>query len=151
MNLYWACIRIGIWSIVKARAEVWQASGSTSPESLQEIKDLAKRSYRSLSMLHHPDKGGDHDNYLEIQSAFDSVKSATVSDFIQALDEEKKSLIKYYEPGSEDCRGCGRWSDIVGMCITVTCSGFQAPGKPRFANILNKFAVALGPQYSGAD
>lgn len=136
MNLHRACIRLGIWSIVKARSEVWFSSGSHSSESLQELKDLAKRSYRSLSMNHHPDKGGDHDNYLEIQEAFSKVKEATANDFIESLGEEKDSKTEYFEPGSDECKKCGRWSDVVGMCITVTCSGYQTPTKPRFANVI---------------
>lgn len=155
MNLYSACIRLGIWPVVKASAEVWFAAGENSQDSFNDLfndlKNIAKKSYHDLSMNHHPDKGGDHDNYLEIQRAFNLVKNADANAFVGALSEEKQSKVKYYEPGSEECKSCGRWSEIVGMCITVTCSGYQSPSKPRLAAHRNKFSTVLNTRYSEVD
>lgn len=146
MNTYSACIRLNIWSLVKARAEVWAVTQLYDEESLNELKVTAKKAFHSLCMDHHPDKGGEHENYLEIQKAFDLIKGATHSDFVNALDEEKQSKTVYFEPGSEECSSCRKWSDVVNTCITVTCSGFDEPTRSgRFANIRgkNKFSAMM--------
>lgn len=90
-------------------------------------------------MDHHPDRGGDHQNFLEIQAAFDLIKGAAQNNFVNALDEEKQSKTVYFEPGSEKCSSCRKWSDVVNACITVTCSGFDEPTRNgRFADIRGK-------------
>lgn len=152
MNLYTACIRLAIWNVVKARAEVWSMSGhGDHDQSLSEVKNLAKRSFKKLAMDHHPDRGGDRDNFLEIQAAMEIVKSSKVNDFLNALDDEKRSAVVYFEPGSNNCKSCTRWGDVIGMCITVTCSGFKKPQKRRFANLRGKtqFAVILDDAQHG--
>lgn len=145
MNLYKACIRLGIWPTVRSYAEMWSVDSNKNDISiLEEVKDLAKRSFRKLSMEHHPDKGGDHNNFLEIQESFNKVKNSTIKCFISALDEELESNINYYEPGSDECKECSRWSSMVGMCITITCSGFQPSAKPKLVNARkNKFEAAF--------
>lgn len=37
---------------------------------LEEIKEHAKKKYRALCLVHHPDKGGDEKNFKEINRAF---------------------------------------------------------------------------------
>lgn len=151
MNLYNACIRLGIWSMAKARAEVWSMSNNRTvhEESLSELRDLSRRSYRKLAMDHHPDRGGDRDNFIEIQSASELVKDATVRDFVDALDDEQRSSMVYFDPGSEACKKCSRWSDVISSCITATCSGFKEPRRKKFANIRGKtqFAAILDTAY----
>lgn len=152
MTLYSACIRLGIWSVVKARAGVWSMSGHKDHEnSMSEVKDMAKRAFKKLAMDHHPDRGGDRDNFLEIQEAAEIVKSSKLNDFLNALDDEERSSVVYFEPGSENCKSCTRWSDVVGMCITVTCSGFQEPQRRKFVSIRGKthFAVNLDDAQHG--
>ena len=152
MNLYSACIRLTIWNVARARAEVWSISDRNDHEnSLSELRDFAKRSFKKLAMDHHPDRGGDKDNFVEIQEAIGIVNEAKSQDFINALDDEKRSSVAYFEPGSEDCRKCARWGDVLGMCITVTCSGFQEPQRKRFANIRGRtqFAAILDDAQPG--
>lgn len=136
MNIYSACIRLNIWNVVKARVEVWAITESCNNESLDELKLTAKKAFKNLCMDHHPDKGGNHQNFLEIQMAFDLIKNATCNNFINALNEEKQSKIIYMNPGSEKCNSCRKWSNIVNACITITCSGFDEPTRDnRFANV----------------
>jgi DnaJ-class molecular chaperone len=152
MNLYSACIRLAVWNVAKARAEVWSISDRDGNEkSLSELRDFAKRSFKKLAMDHHPDRGGDRDNFEEIQEAIDLVKVAEAKDFIDALEDEKKSSVVYFDPGSENCKSCSRWGDVLGMCITVTCSGFQEPQRRRFANIRGQtqFAAFLDDAQTG--
>ena len=33
-----------------------------------------KTKYRELILVHHPDKGGDHDEFLKVQQAYDFLK-----------------------------------------------------------------------------
>lgn len=145
MNIYEACIRLGIWSVVKARAQVWSISGSCREESLQDLKDTAKKTFKTLCMIHHPDKGGEHDYYLDIQTAHDIIKDAKSRNFLDALEDEKKSQISYYEPGSDQCFRCRKWSNLIRACFAITCSGFEEPRKSKFANIRGrtKFAITL--------
>jgi len=136
MNLFSACIRLGIWNITKARAEVWSMSNlNTDNKLLSELLDIAKKSFKKLAMDHHPDRGGDNKNFIEIQEAYDIIKNATVGDFINSLDDEKKSSIKYFDPGSDNCKACNRWSNVIDMCITVTCSGFDEPPKRKLFRV----------------
>lgn len=136
MNIYSACIRLNIWNVVKARAEVWAITKPCNNESLDELKLIAKKAFRTLCMEYHPDKGGSNQNFLDIQMAFDLIKDATYNNFINALNEEKQSKIIFMSPGSEKCGSCRKWSNLVSACITVTCSGFDEPTKDsRFVNI----------------
>lgn len=139
MNIYSACIRLGIWELAKARAGVWLLSNSSDhAKSLSDLKDVIKSYYKKLALSHHPDVGGDENNFLEIQAAYDMIKAANHNDFVNALDYEKKSLTKYYEPGANNCFECNRWSDITKSCITVTCSGFQEPPPRKFSHLLGR-------------
>lgn len=144
MNLYSACIRLGIWNTAKVRAEVWSMSDQPDhKESLSNLQDLARKSYKKLAMDHHPDMGGNRDNFIEIKDASELVQNANESDFVNALGDEQRSLITYFDPGSESCKNCVRWSDIVKSCITVTCSGFKEPRKRKFVNIRGKTRLAV--------
>jgi len=134
MNLYRACKILGVWSIAKARAEVWSIS-NINEESLINLKDCAKTAFKKLAMEHHPDKGGDHDKYIEIQDAFMTIKTATGRAIIDALDIEKTETSVYYRPGDEKCAGCTKWSDVVCSCLTIQCTGFEAPKQRKFGNI----------------
>lgn len=147
MNVYSACIRLGVWNIAKARASVWSLSNNNDhTESLSDMKETIKKCYKKLALNHHPDVGGDKYNFLEIQEAYDTIKKANCRDFVSAIDDEKKSLTKYYDPGSEQCSKCNRWSDITLSCITVTCSGFLEPPPRKFSHIKGqtKFGSFLG-------
>lgn len=140
MDMYRAAVRLGIWPVIKAKAEVWLATCKPNIELLEEIHGLAKQAYHTLSLEHHPDKGGKHDNFVEIQKAYESVHISKVGDIIHALGEERRSQTQYFEPGSDSCKRCERWSSLVGVCITVTCAGFQAPAPPKLT-VLKKTAV----------
>jgi hypothetical protein len=83
-------------------------------------------------MKHHPDKGGSHEEYVNIQRAYETIKTATVAGFIEALELERQVLTKHYKPGAAECANCSKWSDVVKACATASCSGF----KERGANVL---------------
>ena len=144
MNLYEACKILGIWHVAKARAEVWSIS-SANEDSLEDLKNLAKTAFKRLAMEHHPDKGGDQNNYLEIQEAFNLIKEVTAQAVIDALDIEKKETAEYYNPGIDKCWGCTKWSSMVHACLTIQCTGFEAPKKRKFGNIRGQtqFAVQI--------
>jgi len=135
MDLFVACIRLDVWEVAKTRATVWSMSQHPSVEALTELKEFAKRSFHKLAMSHHPDKGGDQQVFVEIQQAYELIESATADNFVHALRIEKSSTATYCQPGAEQCRSCRKWSDVVQSCITVTCSGYEEPRKPRFANL----------------
>lgn len=136
MNIYYACVILNIWSTVKARAEIWNITKSYHDELLNDLKVIAKKSFLDLCMIHHPDKGGEHENYLIIKEAFDLIKNAKHKDFIEALNEEREFNTYYFNPGSSKCNNCRKWSNIVNSCITITCSGFDELVKNnKFTNI----------------
>ena len=41
-------------------------------------KDIAKQAFRKLAMLHHPDKGGDAENFKLIKSAWELIENGFV-------------------------------------------------------------------------
>jgi len=136
MNLYDACAILDLWYAIKARAQMWSIS-NCRPTSLDEVRILVKNRFKELALQHHPDKGGDNSKYLEIQEAYELIKSASVPDFIHALSIEAANNIKYYTPGSQDCANCSKWSDVVCVCVTTTCTGFKQHEK----SICNKFGL----------
>jgi DnaJ-class molecular chaperone len=115
-----------MWRVVKARAQVWAISKQGgSDASLESLRLIAKQKFRELVMIHHPDKGGTNSDYIEIQEAYNIIKSAERKDFIRALDIEAESNIIQHKPGSSECKQCSRWSSIFQACITSTCTGFR--------------------------
>ena len=134
MNLYEACKNLGIWHIAKARAEVWSIS-NVNEKSLEDLKNWAKTSFKRLAMEHHPDKGDDQNKYLDIQEAFNIIKEATGQAIINALDVEKKEIAEYYKPGTKKCWECTKWSSVICTCLTMRCTGFEAPKRRRFENV----------------
>jgi hypothetical protein len=142
MNLYEACKALGIWHVAKARAEVWSMS-SVNEDSLVDLKGHAKSAFKRLAFDYHPDKGGDQDKYLEIQEAFDDIKAATCQAFIDALDIEKKETAEYYDPGSDRCWECTKWSSMVHSCLTIHCTGYEAPKKRKFEGIRGQTQFAV--------
>jgi len=149
MNLYDACVVLSLWHVVKARAQVWAISTSDHSIALSDTKVLAKNKFKELALQHHPDKGGQNSAYLEIQEAHELIKSATLSDFINVLGLEPKNDTKFCTPGSMECMACNKWSDVVKICITTTCTGFKQHEK----SIRSKFDIRrkafTGVQTSG--
>ena len=125
MNLYDACIVLDLWHVVKARAQVWSISTSNHATALNEIGDKAKNRFRELALQYHPDKGGDGNKYLEIQEAYDLIKSATVSGIIDTLKIEASTNIEHFTPGNIECENCSKWSSLIKVCATHTCTGFK--------------------------
>jgi len=127
MNVYLACEALDIWPIVKARAEVWSISSTANAKAINNLKSIAKNKFKELAVVHHPDKGGENDKFIELQRAHDVIKNATIEQIIDSLKDEQESNRVYFEPGSLQCKDCTKWSDIVGLCITVSCTGFKSP------------------------
>lgn len=132
MSLYVASIVLGVWPIIKACGEVWRISPGDHTTALNDLKGLVKNRFKELAMLHHPDRGGDHSQYVGIQQAYDIVKSATISNIIDAIQEECKLAVQHYRAGSPECRSCSKWSDICGVCATTSCSGFSNYSDVKF-------------------
>jgi len=137
MNLYDACMILNLWHVVKARAQVWSISTSDHTIAFNDVKSQAKNKFKELALQHHPDKGGENAKYLEIQAAHELIKLATISDFINTLSIEAVNDTKYCAPGSTDCIKCSKWSEIVNVCVTTTCTGFKQNEK----SIYGKFDV----------
>ena len=125
MTLYEACVILGVWHIARARAEVWKLIKSVENKALEDMKTIIKSRFKAMANLYHPDHGGEHDKYIEIQKAHDIVDTASVQDFINALDSEIKLYIAYYKPGSNECLSCDKWSNVISACITTTCTGYK--------------------------
>lgn len=125
MTIYEACVVLNIWPIVKVWAEVWSVSKDINKESLNNIKILAKDKFKQLAMIHHPDHGGDSNEYIKIKTSIDIIKNSTINDFISALDIEIENNKIYYKVGSIECNQCTKWSNIFNSCITTMCSGFK--------------------------
>jgi hypothetical protein len=150
MNLYEACINLGIWHIAKARAEIWSLSETRgSSASLDDLKGQIKTQCKKLAMVFHPDVGGNHGDMAKIQESHNLVKKATTHDFINALDIAKEVEIVLYEPGSLNCKQCRKWSDMLNICSTENCTGFnqlrRLPGKKIWSrNIQNSSFFSKG-------
>ncbi len=78
--------------MAKIWAEVWSGAVYINEESISDVISAAKGSFKQLVMVHHPDKGGDSDKYISITDAYDTIKSATISDFVDSLKEESNQL-----------------------------------------------------------
>ena len=147
MNVFDACVRLGIWSQIKVGVEVWAFSKSAYDNAhLLTMKSIAKVAFKDLAMDHHPDRGGDPKIFLDIKSAYDIIIKSEFSDFVIALDNGKKSELVYFKSGSDQCNNCDKWGKLVDTCITMTCSGFEERkkinpieirGRTRFAAILD--------------
>lgn len=122
MNLYKACVLLDVWHLAKARAEVWALSKSPSIESYLDLQKAIKIAGRKLMVEHHPDKGGDHTKFTEIQSAYMLANNSTIIDYIGALSFEE---VNKFDPGSDECSDCKKWNDIFNVCMTVKCSGLE--------------------------
>ena len=124
MNIYEASINLGIWPMVKAHAEIWSV---TKPGELlfQKFQDEIKKKYKEMAVISHPDRGGTDTSFMTVQKSYEILKYASVSDVIESLSHEKRSNIKIYHPGSDECPGCDKWSNILGMCIVGSCTGFE--------------------------
>jgi len=127
MNIYLACEVLDIWPVVKARAEVWSVSNTVNNKPINNLKAICKNKYKKLAAIHHPDKGGDQAKFIELQKAHDTIKDATVEQIIDSLKDEQECNRVFHESGSLQCKDCTKWSDIVGLCITVSCTGFKSP------------------------
>lgn len=122
MNLQYACKTLGIWDVVKARAEIWSMVDKPSATSIADLKESAKVAFKRLAIGCHPDTGGDHNIYLKVKEAFDIVKAAEAKDFIDALYFKET---QYFNPGDDECKRCNKWSDIASTCITRDCTGYE--------------------------
>ena len=129
MTLYEACVILGVWPMAKAHAQVWSMSSGDHSSMLDEFKAKVKDKFRELALKHHPDKGGNNDEYVKIQFAHELVKASTVASLIWALESEKQASTKYYDPGSSECGNCSKWSDLVHACSTSSCTGFSEHSK----------------------
>lgn len=138
MNLYNACIRLDVWSAVKARAEVWSMCDSVGVVELDTLHGIIKKAYHNLALKNHPDHGGDPNNYIEIKQAYELTQKSTINDFLHSLLEEEESSAIYFTPGDDMCKKCRRWNDMLNICIVTTCAGFDPVKKSKFTNI-NKF------------
>jgi hypothetical protein len=92
MTLYQACNVLNIWPVAKIWAEVWFSSSYVDEKLVDNVVSVAKASFKQLAMIHHPDKGGESDNYVNIQNAYNVIKSATVNSFIDSLKEESNKI-----------------------------------------------------------
>jgi len=137
MNLYRACIILNIWPIAKARSEIWQISNSNQ-SSLNDLKKLAKKNFKKLATQRHPDIGGSSEAYIEIQQAYDTIKSATAVQFIRALKDEIEDSKIYYKSGDKACYDCKRWSDLARSCVMERCVGFELLTKRHYVSGFNK-------------
>lgn len=149
MNLYEACATLGVWHVVKARAEVWSVSPGDHTTTLDELKSMIKDKFRELAMKLHPDKGGDNDGWVKIQEAHELIKSATVIGLVGALETEQLSGVKYHAPGSEVCNNCSKWSDIVQTCATASCTGFKERGTHVLLGKVQDWRKGKNPKNSG--
>lgn len=123
MDLYQACRELQIWTVARAYAEVWR---DTSSHDYNKIKELAKKSFKKLACKFHPDMpGADHSVFLKVKDALDVVNNSTINQLFDALDEERKDSIKYFTPGSSECKTCIRWNNLLNNCIFMACRGFE--------------------------
>jgi len=49
-------------------------------QSLEELKQKAKRNFKELSRKHHPDVGGNEETMKELSAAFDFVKKVAIKE-----------------------------------------------------------------------
>lgn len=126
MNVYQACQKLQIWIAVRAYIEIWKG---TNNHDYNKIKILAKKSYKELACVFHPDMPtADNNIFLEIKEALDIINNSTINQLFIALDNEIKNNIKYFDLGSDECKECVRWSKLLNNCVFATCQGFKLSG-----------------------
>jgi DnaJ-class molecular chaperone len=119
---------------------------SSGYHMLDELKAKAKDNFKALAMKHHPDKGGSHEAYVNIQQAYETVKTATTAGFVDAL----KFETKYYTSGAAECATCSKWSDVVRACVTASCTGFKERGaNALLGKVQNWRRQGTNPKNSG--
>ena len=124
MNVYEASMNLGIWPMVKARAEIWSVT-KPNESVFADFQEAIKNKYKELMMVHHPDKGGETEECIKVQKAYELLKFSNINHFIDALAQEKKCNAKFYKPDSPECTSCEKWSAMMGLCMTTTCTGFE--------------------------
>jgi len=134
MNVYEASILLSVWPVVKARAEIW-LTAKPSESMWNGFKDIIKNRYRELSLVHHPDMGGDHDTYIKIQRAYEVLRYSALEDIVEALSYEKKMIAEYCKPGSDKCKNCSKWSKMINLCATISCTGFEINSSPNYGHL----------------
>lgn len=81
-------------------------------------KDDIKKSYRKLSMKHHPDKGGEKESFHEIQEAYDTLtddrKRKEYDQFGFAGQQDQFSYSSTSDPWSQ-FNGVGNFKDLFGQ------------------------------------
>lgn len=98
---------------------------------------MIKKAYRRLAMTHHPDKGGDEENFKEIQTAF-----AVLSD------EEKRQVYdEYGEEGLRDGAGPADAHDLFSAMFGG--GGMSTRGPKKGDNVVHSLKVTLEDLYKG--
>lgn len=87
-----------------------------------------KSSYRKLSSIHHPDKGGNHDNFVLIKQAYDRLLSAIDSgDDVATTDIDDIHVIKAPMKLSELYNGNESIYTYKSMRFSVTVPQYTSP------------------------
>lgn len=133
MNFFEACTKLDIWDAVRVRLEVQLMSNSE--DFYFNILGMARDAFKKLALKHHPDHGGVHSNYIEIQEAHNIIKGSTEREMLYSINDAVKANKIYYIAGSEHCIRCARWSTILNNCAHTKCEGFQELRKPKFSKI----------------
>lgn len=99
-----------------------------------------KKSFRKLTLIHHPDKGGDENKFKEINAAYEVLSNA-----------EKRAL--YDKHGLEGVKnggggGMGGFDDIFSM-FGQRGSGNRQKGKPKVKRTQKEIEITLEDVYSG--
>jgi hypothetical protein len=92
---------------------------------VDDLISIVKDKFHDLAMKHHPDRGGNSDEYIRVREAYELIKSSIANHFISALEDEKKANTKYFTPGSNECKNCRKWSSVISGCLTSICTGLE--------------------------
>jgi curved DNA-binding protein len=98
-----------------------------------------KKAYRKLAMAHHPDRGGDHNKFAEINAAYD-----TLSD--PAKRQQYDNPQPQFNYNANDFRGANPFQDIFSHAFGF---GGQQTRQPRNRDVTIEYRLTFEELFTG--
>lgn len=97
-------------------------------------KEEVVAAWRKLAMVHHPDRGGDHDTFVRLKRAYEeSLKLADCSETLVRVNTKYGFAFRYDNPAWKK-----RWETTA----TKDCTACHGTGKISVAGVFHNIDVA---------